>query len=115
MEGAQGTLWYVRECKESDDEERRNMEKREDINKSGERGKSSDHLVVLYISAHVHKTFDSWKLRLLHPPKPSLSFFLSLSIYLSIHLSLCLTGSSENKREKSDFHITDCYDCHYIP
>lgn len=53
------------------------------------------------------------KIETLYPPN---AFVLSLSLYLStLYLSLCLTGSGKNKREKSDFHITDCYDCHYIP
>lgn len=49
MEVAQSALWYVRECKESDDESRGKRfksKKREDINKSGEGGKSSNILSV---------------------------------------------------------------------
>ncbi len=52
MEGAQSALRYARECNESDDESGGiRGKKREYINKSGERGKSSNHLVVLYVSA----------------------------------------------------------------
>lgn len=64
MEVAQSALWYVRECKESDDEReamQRNskaQEKRAEI-KLVVRGKSSNHFVVLYVSVHINKTFYS--------------------------------------------------------
>lgn len=56
---------------------------REEINKSSERGKSSNHPVALYVSAYIHKTFDLWKLRhLFHPPKSPSSPSVCLSVSL---------------------------------
>lgn len=101
MDGAQGALWYVvmrvAKCAEIQKHKERRAEIKSDIE-----GKSSNH--PLKVSVHIHKSFESWKLRHLHAPK--------LSLLPPVFLS---PTHSENQRQKSDFHITDCYNCHYIP
>lgn len=89
----------VRECAKKSNEGSGGMqrnsntqEERTEI-KSDVRGKSSNHLVVLNVSAHIHKTFDSWKLRHLHSPKLCLS--ISLFIYQSVSLSYWERWESE--------------------
>lgn len=93
MEAARSALWRVsvkkvaireEECKES--------QKREAVNAATEGGKSLNHL--LYVRAPEIEA---------SPPSR-----VSVSLDPSTHLSFCLAGSSENTREKSDFHITDC-------
>lgn len=108
MKGSQSALWFDVSVKVM---VILNKQKRRARIKLSARGKSSNQFAALYISAYLHKPFDSWKLSCLHPPSES-----CLSHTLSIHLSVsvCLTGSSKKQREKSDFHITDCYFCHYI-
>lgn len=75
---------------------RKVKQEKEDINKLTERRKSLNRLLGLCVrSLEIEAS----------PPSKALFLFRSLLIYLSVSLS---HWDGENKREKSDFHITDC-------
>lgn len=89
-EGAHYRTWV---CKEKQWGEWRNAQEERTEIKSHVRGKSSNRLVALNVSAHIHKTFDSWKLR--HLRSPELCLSISLFIYQSVSLSYWERRESE--------------------